>query len=181
MISRTWLLERNLLCAGMSRKLLAASLAGCAGIWLWALLPLGAKPIYAYSVQDFLARELRDQRVRVSGELVPGSLCRARADCGYRFAIADHAGRSAAAAQQELPLSLWVSYESCALPDTFRDVPGYAISLTVEGERCQTCHDFQATRVFAKCSGKYEKLGDAGARPAARPPPLCQALEPTAL
>jgi len=108
---------------------------------------------------------LVDQTVRVQGTLVHGTLCKVTADCGYRFSL------------EEAGQQLSVAYEECVLPDTFRDIPGWDVYISVEGERCQTCHDFQATRVMAKCPAKYQMNGSLS-RPAA-PLLLCKALPRT--
>lgn len=158
----------------MSRKLLAAALTGCAGILLCVLLVPRTKPVYAYSVAEFLAADVRDQEVRVSGHLVLGSLCRERADCGYRFALAGSSVPEGGSNNAGPDRRLWVSYAGCALPDTFRDVANYDFSVSVQGERCQGCHALRATQVIAKCPGKYEMSTNPAARlPASSPPPLC--------
>ncbi|HYJ11121.1 MAG TPA: cytochrome c maturation protein CcmE [Polyangiaceae bacterium] len=158
----------------MSRKLLAASLVAGAAIIVVAF-QFESKPIYSYRVGDFLARDLRAQEVRVGGVLVRGSLCKVEPDCGYRFAIADslYGGEGSSFSRPTLA----VRYEGCVIPDTFRDAPGYDMTVTVQGERCKTCHDFEATQLIVKCPGKYEMYPDGG-YPLAGPVPLCDALEP---
>lgn len=68
--------------------------------------------------------------------------------------------------------SLVVHYDGCGLPDTFRDLPGYDMLLTVQGERCHKCHAFQATEAVAKCAGK-DQVAAYAAAPPAPPTPLC--------
>lgn len=160
----------------MSRKLLAAALTGCAGILLCVLLVPRTKPVYAYSVAEFLAADIRDQEVRVSGYLVFGSLCRERADCGYRFALAEGSLPEDGSNDAGPDRRLWVSYAGCALPDYFRDVANYDFSVSVEGERCQACHEFRAAQLIAKCPGKYDLSTDPAARLPARSPPLCSVV-----
>jgi cytochrome c-type biogenesis protein CcmE len=157
----------------MSRKLLAASLVAGAAI-IVVVFQFESKPMYSYGVRDFLARDLRGREVRVGGVLVRGSLCKVEPDCGYRFAIADLYRQDGSSLSQP---TLAVSYDGCVIPDTFRDVPGYDITVTVQGERCKTCHDFEATQLIAKCPAKYEMYTDGG-YPPARPVPLCDALKP---
>jgi cytochrome c-type biogenesis protein CcmE len=41
------------------------------------------------------------------------------------------------------------------VPDTFRDVPGMDVGVTVEGA-LQADNSFEATSVLAKCPSKYE-------------------------
>ena len=48
-----------------------------------------------------------------------------------------------------------VRYAQCVVPDTFRDVPGMDVGVTVEGELL-TDNSFEATSVLAKCPSKYE-------------------------
>ena len=158
----------------MSRKLLAASLVAGAAIIVVAF-QFESKPIYSYRVSEFLARDLRAHEVRVQGVVVRGSLCKIEPDCGYRFAIADSDYRREGSPFSEPTLA--VSYDACVIPDTFRDVPGWDFSVTVQGERCKTCHDFKATQLMVKCPGKYEMYTDGG-YPPALPIPLCDALKP---
>lgn len=160
----------------MSRKLLAASLVAGVAIIVVAF-QFDSKPMYSYGVRDFLARDLRDREVRVQGVLVGGSFCKVEPDCGYRFAIADEfSGQDASAPSSRSRPTLAVSYDGCVIPDTFRDVPGYDLRVTVQGERCATCHDFKATQLVAKCPAKYEM--PAGGYPPALPIPPCDALKP---
>lgn len=162
----------------MSRKLLAGSLVAGAAIIALALR-FDTKPIYAYRVGDFLSRDLREQEVRVQGLLVRGSLCKVEEGCGYRFALSDVYARAAGDASSPWSRpSLALSYDGCVIPDTFRDVPGYEITATVQGERCQSCHDFKATQVIAKCPSKYEMRSEGGVHLPASPIPPCSALKP---
>jgi cytochrome c-type biogenesis protein CcmE len=146
----------------MRLKLLLGSLGALGAVWV-VVCGLG-KPaaIYSLSVSQFVNRGIVDETVRIQGTLVHGSLCKVTADCGYRFSLRDTA--------QELS----VVYDECTVPDTLRDVPGWDVSISVEGERCQSCHDFEATRVFVRCPGKYEIQG-AWSQPVAPIPP-CKPL-----
>jgi cytochrome c-type biogenesis protein CcmE len=163
----------------MSRKLLAASLAGGAAI-IAVAFQFDSKPLYSYRVGDYLLRDLRDREVRVEGALVHGSLCKARRDCGYRFSLTDqfHVTEDAAAPPPESRPTLAVSYDGCVIPDGFGDIPGYDVTITVQGERCQTCHDFEATLLMARCPAKYQGLADGGLHLRAPPIPPCDALKP---
>jgi cytochrome c-type biogenesis protein CcmE len=144
----------------MGRKLLVASLLAAAVVLAMVFGLSKPQLIYSVSVAEFLKRGMADEAIRVRGMLVHGTLCKSTAECGYRFRLQD-------SAQQ-----LSVAYDECVVPDTFRDVPGVDIEVTAEGERCQGCHDFKATRIMAKCPGKYEMNGPLS-RPAA-PIPLCK-------
>lgn len=146
----------------MGRKLLVASLLAATVVLVVVFGSSRPSAIYSLSVRQFLERGLADEMVRVRGTLVHGTLCKSTADCGYRFSLQD-------AAQQ-----LSVVYDGCVIPDTFRDLPGMDVEIAVEGERCQGCHDFKATQVLAKCTGKYEMRGHQ--RPTPLPVPLCKDL-----
>lgn len=128
----------------MSRKVLLGTLLVNAAVLGLVFETNVTRPIYSVGVADFLTPPRSDERVRVRGTLVHGSLCKVEQPCEYRFALSDRGQ------------SLTVSYESCVVPDTFRDVPGLDLQVTVEGERCQGCHDFEASLVVAQCPAKYE-------------------------
>jgi cytochrome c-type biogenesis protein CcmE len=163
----------------MSRKLLIGTLLAGAGA-LALVFGLGKSPaIYSYGVSDFLSRSLWDQRVRVQGTLAHGTMCRVAADCGYRFTLQGRPTLNADGAPEAASShDLSVSYDSCVVPDTFRDVPWLDLEIVVEGELCQSCHDFKATQVIAKCSGKYEMNRAGGPYSVTPPMPLCKARTP---
>jgi cytochrome c-type biogenesis protein CcmE len=83
------------------------------------------------------------RKVRVEGELVPGTLVKRDKPCEYRFKVHKDAA--------ELP----ISYPQCVIPDGFRDVPTGGVQVTVEGA-LRSNGEFQATLVMAKCSSKYD-------------------------
>jgi len=163
----------------MSRKLLAASLAASAAIVVVAF-NFDTKPLHSYRLGDYLSRDLRDREVRVEGVLVHGSLCKTRGDCGYRFSLTDqfYVPEDAAAPSPESRPTLAVSYDGCVIPDGFGEIPGYDVTVIVQGERCQTCHDFKATQLMTKCPAKYQRPADGGLHLGALPIPLCDALKP---
>jgi len=117
---------------------------------LVALFMVGFKEaaIYATPVEDLLSQQdkLLGRKVRVEGELVPGTLAKRDKPCEYRFTI--H-GKTSADKQ------LNVSYPQCVIPDTFRDVPGGGVQVTIEGA-LKSAGNFEATLVMAKCSSKYD-------------------------
>jgi len=124
------------------------------GIWAAVFGLSSPTSVYARSVSEFAAHPIYDQRARVYGNLVPGSLCRQDHPCAYRFRLADRGSQ------------LSVHYNQCLLPDTFRPRPGTDLRLTVEGSLCSNCHQFEASQVFAKMSGKYEyKQTDSAVEP----------------
>lgn len=117
---------------------------------LVALFLVGFKEaaVYATPVDQLLAskEKLTGRKVRVEGELVPGTLVKRDEPCEYRFRI--HSGPGS---QAELP----VRYAQCVIPDTFRDVPTGGVQVTVEGTLTQE-GNFEASLVMAKCTSKYD-------------------------
>lgn len=101
--------------------------------------------VYATPVDQLLASrdKLTGRKVRVEGELVPGTLVKRDEPCEYRFQI--HG------TQAPLP----VRYAQCVIPDTFRDVPSGGVQVTVEGTLTPEGH-FEASLVMAKCTSKYD-------------------------
>lgn len=126
--------------------------------------------VYSLSVSQVVKGERYDETVRVSGELVAGSLCRVDDPCGYRFALGQvgPATETAGAPRPELR----VRYDSCVVPDNFWDEPGVPVDVTVYGERCKTCRDFTATELAVRTTRAYALHGK-GVRPAAYRAPLC--------
>jgi len=137
-------------------KLLVALLVMGAGIVALVMSFSGAA-VYAKSVDQVTAEagKLQGRKLRVEGKLVHGSLKRREQPCEYRFEIA---GGGAV-----LP----VRYAQCVVPDTFRDVPGMDLDVTVEGTISQE-GSFEATQVLAKCPSKYE-MQDQAAKGVAMP------------
>lgn len=112
-----------------------------------ALFTVGFKEAAVYAMPvDKLVQDkagLVGRKVRVEGELVPGTLVKRDQPCEYRFTIhKDH---------DQIP----VSYKSCVIPDTFRDMPGGGVNVTVEGA-LDAQGEFAATQVMAKCASKYD-------------------------
>jgi cytochrome c-type biogenesis protein CcmE len=93
------------------------------------------------------------RKVRVEGELVPGTLVKREQPCEYRFTIHKD--------DAKLP----VRYAQCVIPDGFRDVPSGGVQVTVEGALAKT-GDFEASLVMAKCSSKYDPAKHEMAEPA---------------
>jgi cytochrome c-type biogenesis protein CcmE len=153
------------------RKLLIGTLAVAAGTLALVFGTARDPRIYSLRLDQFLARDFSDRTVRVRGVLVPGSLCQVTPSCGYRFKL-QRSGTDAAAPFVP-PRQLSVSYDGCVIPDTFRDVPGIDADVTVEGQRCKTCHDFKAEQIFARTYGGYEMHPHEPPRPVP-PIPLCK-------
>jgi len=126
-------------------RLLVVLLVMAGGIVALVMTSFKDAAVYSKNVDQVLAegRALGGRQLRVEGNLVHGSLTRRDQPCEYRFTIK---GKEA-----ELP----VSYAKCIVPDTFRDVPGMDVGVTVEGKITAAGH-FEATTVLAKCPSKYE-------------------------
>lgn len=125
--------------------LLAILLCMGAGIAVLVLFGFKEAAVYALPVSELKARsaELAGRRVRVDGELVPGSLSKQDDPCEYKFKI------------QASGASLDVRYPQCVVPDTFRDRPEGGVKVTVTGA-LQKQGDFEATEILAKCASKYD-------------------------
>jgi len=112
-----------------------------------ALFMVGFKQaaVYATPVDKLVHDQgaLVGRKVRVEGELVPGTLKKRDQPCEYRFTI--HKDKD------ELP----VRYAQCVIPDTFRDMPGGGVNVTIEGALNKQ-GEFEASLVMAKCASKYD-------------------------
>ena len=111
-----------------------------------ALFLVGFKEaaVYATTVDKLMeSKESVGRKLRVEGELVPGTLEKRDQPCEYRFKV--HGQKA------EVP----VRYAQCVIPDTFRDVPGGGVQVTVEGS-LNASGNFEASLVMAKCASKYD-------------------------
>jgi cytochrome c-type biogenesis protein CcmE len=112
--------------------------------------------IYALGTDQLVSRsgELTGRRVRVEGELVPGTLVKRDDPCEFRFRMRALPGAAPSGAE------LAVHYPQCVIPDTFRDRPEGGVEVTVEGTLQKASagsgQEFKATLVMAKCSSKYD-------------------------
>ena len=113
------------------------------GVVALVLSGVGQAQMYSMPADQLLSRadELRGRKVRVEGELVPGTLEKQDSPCMYRFTMQ--------AKGQRMP----VSYSQCTIPDTFRDQPEGGVMVTVEGSLPQS-GTFDASLVMAKCSSE---------------------------
>ncbi len=129
----------------VSIGLLAVLLVMAGGIVTIVLFGFREAAVYALPANELRARagELEGRKVRVDGELVPGSLMKRDKPCEYRFSIR---------AKGE---TLDVVYADCVIPDTFRDRPEGGVKVTVTGVLKGDGH-FEATEVLAKCASKYD-------------------------
>jgi cytochrome c-type biogenesis protein CcmE len=118
-----------------------------AGAAIAGLVLAGMKDnaIYSKPVDELVAQKAKftGRPVRAEGNLVHGTLTKRETPCEYRFTIEKN--------NVEVP----VRFAQCIVPDTFRDVPGMDVGVTVEGEILAD-NSFEATSVLAKCPSKYE-------------------------
>jgi len=121
---------------------LAMGAAAIAGL---VLTTMQSNAIYSKPVDELLAGKAKfiGRPVRAEGNLVHGSLEKREQPCEYRFTITKNG------------VSLPVRFAQCVVPDTFRDVPGLDVGVTVEGE-LRPDNGFEATSVLAKCPSKYD-------------------------
>lgn len=121
---------------------LAMGAAAIAGL---VLTTMQSNAIYSKPVDELLAGKAKfmGRPMRAEGNLVHGSLEKREQPCEYRFTITKNGA------------SLPVRFAQCVVPDTFRDVPGLDVGVTVEGE-LRPDDGFEATSVLAKCPSKYD-------------------------
>ncbi len=102
------------------------------------------RPMAAISVAALLgdSARLKGRRVRVEGTVVPGSLSFREGPCEYRFRLAGGG--------VEMP----VRHAACVVPDTFREIPGFAMPAMLEGE-LQVDASFEASFVTGRYSQGY--------------------------
>ena len=131
-----------------SRKrllLLVPLVMAAAAIVALVLVGMQDKGTYSKDVDVLIAEKAKfiGKPVRVEGSLVHGSLVKRESPCEYRFTIEKNG--------VEVP----VRFAKCIVPDTFRDVPGVDVGVTVEGE-LRPDNSLEANAVLAKCPSKYE-------------------------
>lgn len=134
--------------ADASRKrllLVVPLLMAAAAIVALVLVGMQDKGIYSKPVDELVSQKAKfvGKPVRAEGNLVHGSLVKRDDPCEYRFRIEKNG--------VELP----VRFAKCVVPDTFRDVAGMDIGVTVEGE-LGADSSLEASQVLAKCPSKYE-------------------------
>lgn len=121
---------------------LAMVAAAIAGV---LLVGMGDSAVYAKPVDQLVKEKAKfaGRPVRAEGMLVHGSILKRDQPCEYRFTI------------EKNGVKVPVRFAQCVVPDTFRDVPGMDLGVTVEGELLAD-NSFEATSVLAKCPSKYE-------------------------
>ncbi|MBX3258924.1 MAG: cytochrome c maturation protein CcmE [Labilithrix sp.] len=120
-------------------------LMAAAAIVALVLVGMQDKGIYSKPVDELVAQKEKfvGKPVRAEGNLVHGSLVKREDPCEYRFKIEKNG--------TEIP----VRFAKCVVPDTFRDVAGMDVAVTVEGE-LRPDDSLEASQVLAKCPSKYE-------------------------
>ena len=113
--------------------------------------------VYYYEVDEVQAAAAKtDGRIRISGDVVPGSIVKDEKAREIRFAIeaskmAD--GAQAGAAGSAAGASIPVVYAG-TVPDIFRE----GIQVVVEGRMTED-GTFRAETLLAKCPSKYQEAG----------------------
>jgi len=127
--------------------LLAALLTMVGAVIVLFMVGFKEAAVYATPVDKLMSEKqtLAGRKVRVEGELVPGSLVKRDQPCEYRFSV--HG--------QDKGVTMPVRYAQCVIPDTFRDVPGGGVQVTIEGA-LNPQGEFEASLVMAKCASKYD-------------------------
>ena len=131
-----------------SRKrllLLVPLVMAAAAIVALVLVGMQDKGTYSKDVDVLIAEKAKfiGKPVRVEGSLVHGSLVKHEMPCEYLFTI------------EKNGVQVPVRYAKCIVPDTFRDMPGVEVGVTVEGE-LRPDSSLEASAVLAKCPSKYE-------------------------
>lgn len=124
--------------------LLAVLLTMVVGIVCLFMFGFKEVEVYSMPLAKFVANqgEYQNRRLRIEGELVPGSLQKRDDPCEYRFKLRDGDAR------------FEVRFPQCVVPETFRDVPEGGVEVTAEGKLKDGY--FEATGIMAKCASKYD-------------------------
>lgn len=125
--------------------LLIPLVMAAAAIVVLVLVGMQDKGVYSKPVDDLVAQKAKflGKPVRAEGNLVHGTLVKRDTPCEYRFTI------------EKNGVQVPVRFAKCVVPDTFRDVPGMDVAVTVEGQLGGD-NSFEASEVLAKCPSKYE-------------------------
>jgi len=130
---------------GVSPALAIALVTAASAIAGLVLVLMKDNSIYSKPVDELVNNKQRfvGRTVRAEGNLVHGTIQRRDQPCEYRFSI------------EKNGVIVPVRYAQCVVPDTFRDVQGMDVGVTVEGALLAD-NSFEATSVLAKCPSKYE-------------------------
>lgn len=125
--------------------LLVTLLAMVAGIVCLIMFGINSGAVYSMKVDELMSAGDKHvgRKVRVEGELVPGTLTKRDKPCEYRFTI--HGPEH----------KVDVHYPQCVVADSFVDVPQGGVEVTVEG-KLDASGKFEASLVMAKCTSKYD-------------------------
>ncbi len=117
---------------------------------LTLVLNSGESVVYAYDVDKLAAdaENIGTRQVKVTGNLVSGTLVHRTTPCEYRFRMEKNGAE------------MGVRYPQCIIPDTFKDVAGQTVEVTAEG-RLGEDGQLDASHIYAKCPSKYEGEGAA--------------------
>lgn len=126
---------------GLNLKFLIAGGVIALSVAFLVTMGLQGTSVYFFTVSELQAKgnSVQNQMVRVSGNLVPGSLTRESSGLAIRFLIADEAAAS--------PLP--VVYKGGQVPDIIGD----NVEIVAEGKLDAT-GSFAATNVLAKCPSR---------------------------
>ncbi len=108
--------------------------------------------VYYLTPSELLARieaspETRDQGVKVSGMLVPGSYAHSTQELLHSFVVED---------PNDVSVRLNVEFRH-PLPDTFNDSGELDVEVVMQG-RYRDDGVFEATEVLTKCGSRYEAM-----------------------
>jgi cytochrome c-type biogenesis protein CcmE len=119
--------------------------------------------VYYYEIDEVQAAAAKmDGKIRISGDVVEGSIAKNEESREIRFAIrgAKAEGAAEAAASATTGETIPVVYAG-TVPDIFRE----GIQVVVEG-RMRSDGTFEAETLLAKCPSKYQEAGQLSAEPA---------------
>lgn len=112
--------------------------------------------VYYYEVDEVQAAAAgTDGKIRISGDVVEGSIVKDDEERRIRFAISDPSA--------SMPKTIPVVYTG-TVPDIFQE----GIQVVVEG-RLASDGTFEAETLLAKCPSKYQEAGQLSAEPAPAP------------
>ena len=131
--------------------MLLVMVASIIGLFLFAFKPSAT---YTMPLEQLVngGQEYVGKRVRIDGELVPGTLTKRDKPCEFRFSMRGQATTKDKTAKDK---NVEVRFPQCIVPDTFRDVPEGGVLVTAEGTLTKEGH-FEATSIMAKCTSKYD-------------------------
>ena len=130
---------------GKKLKFLIGGLVVVAAIASLAFFAVRENMVYYYTVTELQSKGT-SANVRVSGDLVSGTLVKGNVGEPIKFNIYDPADKNKV---------VFVTYTG-AVPDTFKDDPANQVQVVVEGDYL-TDGTFNADFLLAKCPSKYEK------------------------